>query len=229
MRRYTRELARALNVIGLMNIQFAISNQTVYVLEVNPRASRTVPFVSKATGVPIYLCPGRGRNAFASSNGSNPNWFGPYTDYRITYGAFGNNSNPAGSNGPNGAKITLPAVSNQNGTSNSIYVAEGYLQTTQYQRTATSGWEEDIFSGGYGGTGRWCASGSVTGNNCVIDLRQDNAVDGNSNRWGGPHPVWMVAFCDGSVRTVNYNQAGLNTAAARALDYRNTRPINLDN
>src|SRR5436853_1835366 len=53
MRRYTRELARALRVVGLMNIQFAIANDTVYVLEVNPRASRTVPFVSKATGVPL--------------------------------------------------------------------------------------------------------------------------------------------------------------------------------
>jgi carbamoyl-phosphate synthase large subunit len=53
MRRHTRELARALNVIGLMNIQFAIWRDTVYVLEVNPRASRTVPFVSKATGVPL--------------------------------------------------------------------------------------------------------------------------------------------------------------------------------
>ncbi|HEX8185454.1 MAG TPA: carbamoyl-phosphate synthase large subunit, partial [Blastocatellia bacterium] len=53
MRRYTRELARALKVVGLMNIQFAISGDTVYVLEVNPRASRTVPFVSKATGVPL--------------------------------------------------------------------------------------------------------------------------------------------------------------------------------
>jgi carbamoyl-phosphate synthase large subunit len=53
MRRYTRELARALDVVGLVNIQFAISNDKVYVLEVNPRASRTVPFVSKATGVPL--------------------------------------------------------------------------------------------------------------------------------------------------------------------------------
>ncbi|HSB08697.1 MAG TPA: carbamoyl-phosphate synthase large subunit [Blastocatellia bacterium] len=53
MRRYTRELARALEVVGLMNIQFAIWRDTVYVLEVNPRASRTVPFVSKATGVPL--------------------------------------------------------------------------------------------------------------------------------------------------------------------------------
>ncbi len=53
MRHYTRKLASALSVTGLMNIQFAIKDHRVYVLEVNPRASRTVPFVSKATGVPI--------------------------------------------------------------------------------------------------------------------------------------------------------------------------------
>jgi len=53
MRHYTRKLAKALSVNGLMNIQFAIKDHRVYVLEVNPRASRTVPFVSKATGVPI--------------------------------------------------------------------------------------------------------------------------------------------------------------------------------
>ncbi|HEV2828161.1 MAG TPA: carbamoyl-phosphate synthase large subunit [Pyrinomonadaceae bacterium] len=53
MQHYTRLLATALSVRGLMNIQFAIKDHRVYVLEVNPRASRTVPFVSKATGVPI--------------------------------------------------------------------------------------------------------------------------------------------------------------------------------
>ncbi|MEO5339430.1 MAG: carbamoyl-phosphate synthase large subunit [Magnetococcus sp. MYC-9] len=46
-------LARALKVVGLMNVQFAIQGETLYILEVNPRASRTVPFVSKATGVPL--------------------------------------------------------------------------------------------------------------------------------------------------------------------------------
>jgi carbamoyl-phosphate synthase large subunit len=50
LRRQTAAMARALNVIGLMNVQFAIQDDMVYVLEVNPRASRTVPFVSKATG-----------------------------------------------------------------------------------------------------------------------------------------------------------------------------------
>ncbi|HLQ12993.1 MAG TPA: carbamoyl-phosphate synthase large subunit [Steroidobacteraceae bacterium] len=53
LREQTRRLARALQVVGLMNIQFAIQNGTIYVLEVNPRASRTVPFVGKATGVQI--------------------------------------------------------------------------------------------------------------------------------------------------------------------------------
>jgi carbamoyl-phosphate synthase large subunit len=50
---YTVRMARALHVIGLMNVQYAIQSGTVYVIEVNPRASRTVPYVSKATGVPL--------------------------------------------------------------------------------------------------------------------------------------------------------------------------------
>ena len=49
----TRALARELNVIGLMNIQYAVQERDIYLLEVNPRASRTVPFVSKATGLPL--------------------------------------------------------------------------------------------------------------------------------------------------------------------------------
>ena len=49
----TRRLAQSIEVVGLMNVQFAIQNGVVYILEVNPRASRTVPFVSKATGVPL--------------------------------------------------------------------------------------------------------------------------------------------------------------------------------
>ncbi|MBI5430331.1 MAG: carbamoyl-phosphate synthase large subunit [Nitrosomonadales bacterium] len=53
LRRQTVAMARELNVVGLMNVQFAIQGGTVYVLEVNPRASRTVPYVSKATGVPL--------------------------------------------------------------------------------------------------------------------------------------------------------------------------------
>jgi carbamoyl-phosphate synthase large subunit len=53
IRRQTVDLARELKVIGLMNIQFAVQGREIYVLEVNPRASRTIPFVSKAIGVPL--------------------------------------------------------------------------------------------------------------------------------------------------------------------------------
>jgi carbamoyl-phosphate synthase large subunit len=53
MRAYTRAFAEALGVVGLLNVQYAIKDGVVYVLEVNPRGSRTIPFVSKATGVPL--------------------------------------------------------------------------------------------------------------------------------------------------------------------------------
>ena len=53
MRRQAILLAKTLKVIGLMNIQFAVKDETVYIIEVNPRASRTVPFVAKATGIPV--------------------------------------------------------------------------------------------------------------------------------------------------------------------------------
>ena len=53
IREYTHAMARELKVIGLMNVQYAVKGDIVYVLEVNPRASRTVPFVSKAIGVPL--------------------------------------------------------------------------------------------------------------------------------------------------------------------------------
>ena len=65
LKHQTEQMARALRVVGLMNVQFAIQNGVVFVLEVNPRASRTVPFVSKATGVPVAKIAARcmlGRN-----------------------------------------------------------------------------------------------------------------------------------------------------------------------
>jgi carbamoyl-phosphate synthase large subunit len=59
LRRQTTQMAKALKVKGLMNVQYAIQKDTVYVLEVNPRASRTVPYVSKATGVPLAMVAAR--------------------------------------------------------------------------------------------------------------------------------------------------------------------------
>jgi len=53
LEKQTRDLALALNVVGLMNVQYAIKDRQIYVIEVNPRASRTVPFVAKAVGIPV--------------------------------------------------------------------------------------------------------------------------------------------------------------------------------
>ncbi|MDP3111416.1 MAG: carbamoyl-phosphate synthase large subunit [Thermodesulfovibrionales bacterium] len=53
IKKQTKTLARELNVVGLMNIQFAVKGDDIYIIEVNPRASRTIPYVSKATGVPL--------------------------------------------------------------------------------------------------------------------------------------------------------------------------------
>src|SRR5690606_12202429 len=53
IKRQTREMALALNVVGLMNVQFAVKDNDIYILEVNPRASRTVPFVAKSIDYPI--------------------------------------------------------------------------------------------------------------------------------------------------------------------------------
>ncbi len=50
---YTKRLAQALHVVGLINIQFIVMDEQVYVIEVNPRSSRTVPYISKVTGIPI--------------------------------------------------------------------------------------------------------------------------------------------------------------------------------
>ncbi len=73
IREYTFKLARALKVIGLMNVQYAIQREKVYVIEVNPRASRTVPYVSKATGIPLAkiaarLMTGRKLREFLAEN-----------------------------------------------------------------------------------------------------------------------------------------------------------------
>jgi carbamoyl-phosphate synthase large subunit len=53
IKKQTKALAKELNVVGLMNVQFAVKSNEIYILEVNPRASRTIPFVSKATGIPL--------------------------------------------------------------------------------------------------------------------------------------------------------------------------------
>jgi prepilin-type N-terminal cleavage/methylation domain-containing protein len=178
---------------------------------------------SSPPAVPIktYLCPARGRGGVATSGGNSPSFNGPFTDYKMNWQSFTNISN----NDPN--RVTLSIVTSQNGTSNTIYVGEGYLQTTFYTNNNGSNWEEIIYSGGYGGTGRGCHDGDVVpDNNCNFVLMKDNPTQGQDNIWGGPHTSGgLFVFCDGSVRTIPYSQSGVNTPASRQLDYRNSQPI----
>jgi prepilin-type N-terminal cleavage/methylation domain-containing protein len=176
-------------------------------------------------GVKPYLCPARSRNAFSSSAGSSPNIYGPFTDYKINWQSFPNSTNATTGT----VKITMSNVTNLNGTSNTIYAGEGFLDVRNYQQTNGSNWEEVIYSGGYGGTGRGFVSGDVISNaNAIVDLRRDDQ-SGQGNKWGAAHTAGaQFIFLDGSVRMVPFSQTGQMTPFVRALEYRNQVPFTLN-
>ena len=78
---YEQVWRRALNVVGLMNIQYVVYNNEVYIIEVNPRSSRTVPYISKVTGVPmVELAIARYAGRKAAGHGL---WHGPVSHGRL--------------------------------------------------------------------------------------------------------------------------------------------------
>jgi prepilin-type N-terminal cleavage/methylation domain-containing protein len=186
------------------------------------RSANSGAYVTNA-GVKVYLCPGRSRIPYSTSGGNSPSINGPFTDYKINWESWVNSTN-----GPGGPPITMSSVTALNGTSNTIYVGEGYLSVNEYQRNNSSNWEENIYSGGYGGTGRGCNGGSVLGGDCSIVLQKDG-TGGQGNYWGSPFnsgtPFLML---DGSVRMISYQNSGTMTPAARALQYKNQVPFSLN-
>jgi prepilin-type N-terminal cleavage/methylation domain-containing protein/prepilin-type processing-associated H-X9-DG protein len=168
-----------------------------------------------SVGIPVYLCPSRGRTPFASSNGSSPNVWGAFLDYRINkrHGSFPD----LPYNNSMNVKRFLGAITNLTGTSNLVFVGEGYLDPNNYSQTSTNGWQECLYSGGYGGTGM-----------DNIRLVQDTAGTGNQNWWGSPHPAGaQFVFCDGHVQMIAYALDNTATFDA-ALTWTNTVPFTLN-
>jgi hypothetical protein len=115
----------------------------------------------------------------------------------------------------------MSAVTSLNGTSQTIYFGEGSIDPNSgngYVSLNSAGWDENIYSGGYGGTNR-------SGNRIIRDAPGNG---GSGNDWGSNHdagtPFMML---DGSVRLINYAQTQGN-AFTWSLNYQNANPINLD-
>ena len=115
---------------------------------------------------------------FSTAGANSPGYNGPFTDYKINWQSFDNRSN-SDSN-----RLTMGVITSLNGLSNTIYVGEGYLNPNEYRRNHGSNWEEVIYSGGYGGTGRGCDGGSPLSNNCNFRIMRDNISQGQGNIWG---------------------------------------------
>jgi prepilin-type N-terminal cleavage/methylation domain-containing protein/prepilin-type processing-associated H-X9-DG protein len=154
-------------------------------------------------GVPIYMCPGRGRPDHVTTGGNGiggtacPTIWGPFTDYKINGISFPGNY-------PNGgiinvAKINLSTVTNLAGTSNTIIVGHGCLAVDHYTNQNNSGWDECIFSGSYGGTTRW--------DSVIVQDANNGALDNND--WGSPHGgACPFLFLDGGVHFLQYSTSG---------------------
>jgi len=173
-------------------------------------ASQNVPMP-----VPILMCPSRSRTPFTTTGGNSPGINAPHTDWKnnVYNNSFGGSNNPA-----SGQKVTMQQVTNLNGTSNTIYVGEGSIDVNMYTNNNSSGWDENIFSGGYGGTQR----------SDVLIIPDGPNNNGNNNYWGSPHTsITMFGFLDGSIRPVSNTFSG-QTAFICALNKNNTTPFNLN-
>jgi len=147
-----------------------------------------------AVPIKTFLCPARGRGGLSTGGANSPGFIGPFTDYKANWNSFVNVSNFTSIDW----RLTLALITGGRGTSHLLFVGEGYLQPNEYMRNHGSNWEEVIYSGGYGGTGR----GST-------EIRKDDNNFGQGDRWGSPHVSGaQFVFCDGSVRVVSYAVSG---------------------
>ncbi len=176
--------------------------------------------------VPIkpYLDPSRNHTPSATSpGGSAPGIPGPHTDYAINTQTFYNTT----------TKISLSSITNNHGTSNTVLVGEKSMDPRNYGNTYSNNWDECIYTGDYGGTGRGHGAYSVKNNVIVPGLSgslilQDRIGDNFGNEWGSPYDGGCpFVMCDGSVRLINYSLSG-TAIFISALYYLSPYPSNLD-
>jgi len=172
-----------------------------------------IPVAATQVGMKNYLCPSRSRTEYSTAGANAPaNLNGPFTDYKQNWNSFDNRSNSETQTG----RLSMSVITNNKGTSNLMYVGEGFLDTREYRRDHGSNWEEVIFSGGYGGTGR----GSST-------LMKDDQ-SGQGDKWGSPHTSGaQFLMCDGSVRTIRYSLSG-QAAFTNSMYWNDTSALSLD-
>ncbi len=159
-----------------------------------------------------------------AKGGSSPDILGPKTDYAINIQTFKNDST---------FKLQMSVITNGNGTSNTVLVGEKSMDPSQYGNTKSNNWDECIYSGADGGTGRGSGAYSVTngainpntGGSYII---KDAIGDNFGNDWGSPFDGGCpFVMCDGSVRLINYSLSG-NVNFIASLYYLNVYSFNLD-
>ena len=139
--------------------------------------------------IPIYLCPARGRAGIATTatnTGSTPVPLGPYIDYCLNTISFGSTS----------TRVTLIQVSAGNGTSNTMLIGEKSMDLTLYSNAQSGGsiWDETIYTGAWGATGRSDPT-----------ILRDGIGITYANNWGSPFDGGCpFTMCDGSVRLIPY-------------------------
>jgi prepilin-type N-terminal cleavage/methylation domain-containing protein len=166
--------------------------------------------ITQQVPVKTYLCPGRNHTPFATTGGNSPGLNGPHTDYAININTFRNASNRGS------FRMTMSVITNGNGTSNTILVGEKSMDSDDYGNTGTNNWDECIYSGGYGGTGR--------GSSVIAQDARNGGLQ--SNDWGSPFPgTCPFVMCDGAVRLISYSASG-SADFNNAMFYNNSTPIN---
>jgi len=179
---------------------------------VTSQATGTGSWTAGNVGIKTFLDPGRGRSPGWASSGNSQGGPAPLTDYAINNNSFKNDT------WPSTKKVSMSVITGLNGTSNTVLVGEKSMDPSEYQHTNGSNWDESIFTGGYGGTGR----GATT---IVKDITGGNE---ENNWWGSPYDGGSpFVMADGSVRLINYSYSG-SAAFSCALTYSNTTPFSID-